>query len=1041
MTKKMTLNTAQNEAVEEIDGPLMTIAGPGTGKTQLLSARVGSILNKTDLLPENILCLTFTDAATVALRKRLIEFMGAQAHRVPIFTFHSFCQKVISDYQNEMDILSLEPISDLESIEFYNKIIDQLEFGNPLKNYKVPYRERKDLKELNRLLKQEQLTKEVIYESIKKLIDELPFKEGMTYKINRGNNKKGDLKLNEYNKVLEQFEKLKSAIQACYDYRQLSSENGRYDFDDMILWVIDFLRKNEYALLRYQEHYQYIMVDEYQDTNKAQNELMLLLASYWDSPNIMVVGDDDQSIYRFQGANVENLQDFENRFAPDLQKVVLSENYRSSQPILDAASRVINKNTVRLIADKKLESKNPDIKSSEPPLVVECPNQMYEAAFIVNEILKAKAEGVPLSEIAVIYRNHSQVDVIKDYLGLKNIPYYLKKRMDVLSIPFTANIIELLYYIGDEKIKPYSGEHRLFKILHFDFWEIAPADIAKLAFYLKEEKLKWRDALNGICDNEILKKIISNESLLKIIKLASDIEYWIGKTFNFTLQQLLEKVIAKGGILSYVMQANNKLFLLQALQTFFDYLKGETRKRPTLQLEAFLKTIKLMQENGIALEAEEIIEKSDGVNLLTAHSSKGLEFEMVFVIGCNTKLWDKTIDRLPFRIREVIVPASVNSLLEENRRLFYVACTRAKSYLTIMYNNTDLAEKDQQESVFVTEFLESGIPQKIKAQITNEQISEIQISLFGEDTDDKDFEPLDKDFLNKFTDNFVLSATHLDNYLDCPIKFYYRNLLQIPSAKTGPLSFGNAIHRALELFFKAMLNHPEKKYPNIAQLVSGFKFDLEKHADSFSPQDFARTLEYGTEKILPQLYTSFINEWEENKNREPEKNVADIVVNEVPIKGKLDQLVFHDKATVHVIDFKTGKFSSEKRKLLEPPVLNINPEDASPEELYGGNYWRQIAFYHLLINNDKLHNYKTLSGEMFFVEPDTKGNYAREKIFISDDELRFMEKLISEVYSKIKNHEFSKGCGKKDCEWCNFNTYYLGKRKYSHPQLLENNEY
>lgn len=1036
----MILNPAQNKAVEAIEGPLMTIAGPGTGKTQLLSARVGSILEKTDLLPENILCLTFTDAATVAMRKRLIKFMGADAHRVPIFTFHSFCQKVITDYQNELGIQSLEPISELETIQYYNKIIDQFELGNLLKNYKVPYYYRKDLKDLNRLLKQERFTKESLFKTIDKLIEELPENESLYYKVNRGNNKKGDLNLINYNKALEKLNKLKAATQACYDYRQQLSENGRYDFDDMIIWVIEFLKVNEYALLRYQEQYQYIMVDEYQDTNKAQNELMLLLASYWESPNLMVVGDDDQSIYRFQGANVENLHDFESRFAKDLKEVVLSENYRSSQAILDASSWVINKNTTRLIADKKLESKSDKLLSSEAPLVIECTNQLYETAFIVNKITEALNNGVPLSEMAVIYRNHAQVDYLKTYLSLKNIPYYLKKRTNILGLPFIANIIELLYYIKDEKTKPYSGEHRLFKILHYDFWEIAPADLAKLAFYLRQERLPWRDAINGLNGNESLRKIISNEAALKIIKLASDIEYWIGKAYNFTLQQLLEKVIAKGGILSFVLQVSNKLFMLQALQTFFDYLKEETRKNPTLSLEEFLKNIKLMQDNAIALEAEEVIEKSDAVNLLTAHASKGLEFEMVFVMGCNEKIWDKSKDRLPFNIREVIVAASADSLTEENRRLFYVACTRAKSWLNITYNTNELDLKDLQESLFVTEFLESGIPKKIKAEITDEQIMEIQASIFGTDTSDKDFEPIDKEFLNKFTENYVLSATHLDNYLECPIKFYYRNLLQIPSAKTGPLSFGNAIHRALELFFKTMLKHPQKLYPSLEQMVLWFKLDLQKHADSFTPEDFIRTLEYGSEKVLPQLYKTFLPEWEENKNREPEKNLVDIVVNHVPIKGKLDQLVFHDSHTVHVIDFKTGKFSSEKKKTLLPPVIGVNPEIAKFEELYGGNYWRQVAFYHLLINNDPLHNYKTLSGEMFFVEPDNKGNFVREKIFIQPHEHKFMEQLIAEVYGKIKNHEFTKGCGKKDCEWCNFNTYYLNRRIYSSDLLMENSE-
>lgn len=1036
----MILNSLQNSAVEAIDGPLMVIAGPGTGKTQLLSARVLIILEKTDLNPENILCLTFTDSATTAMRKRLINFLGAAAHRVPIFTFHSFCQKVIFDYQNEIGVTLLEPIAELESIGFYNKIIDRLELGNPLKNYKIPYYYRKDLVKLNTLLKQERITKEFLFQLIEKKTEELLLNESLYYKVNRGENKKGDLNTTKYNKEIEKMDKLKAATEACYDYRKQLLENGRYDFDDMILWVIDFLKLNKYALLRYQELYQYIMVDEYQDTNKAQNDLVLLLASYWDSPNLMVVGDDDQSIYRFQGANVENLHAFESQFAKYLQKVVLAENYRSSQAILNSSGWLINKNTTRLIPDKKLIERNENLKSTDNPIVIECTNQLYEAAWITNKIEDDYKNGVSYSEMAVIYRNHKQVDILKSYLTLKNIPYYLKKRTNVLLTPLVNNIIELLYYIGEEKNRPYNAEHRLFKILHFDFWEIPPSDLAKLAFYIKQEKIRWRDCINDLKENTILCATLSEISVHKIIKLAADIEYWIGKAFNFTLQQLLEKVISKGGILSFVMQSGNKLFMLQALQTFFDHLKDETRKNPALTVESFLLGIKLMLDNDIALEAEEIIEKNDGVNLLTAHASKGLEFETVFLMGCNDKFWDKTKDRLPFNIREVIVVSQIDSLMEENRRLFYVGCTRAKSSLNILFNSTDLNLKDLQESVFVTEFLESGIPEKIKADISDEQIMEIQVSIFGTDESDKDFEPIDSQFLNKFTDDYVLSATHLDNYLECPVKFYYRNLLQIPSAKTGPLSFGNAIHKALELFFKTMLKNSQKIYPSLEQLTAWFRFDLEKNRDSFVPEDFARNMEYGSEKVLPQLYKTFLPEWEENKNREPEKNLANIIVNAVPIRGKLDQLVFQDSRTVHVIDFKTGKYSSEKKKTLLPPVIGINPDDAKFEELYGGNYWRQVAFYHLLLNHDSLHNYHTVSGEMFFVEPDNKGNFVREKIFIKPEEFKFMEQLIADVYHKIKNHEFSKGCGEKECEWCNFNTYYLKRQSYSSDDLMTGDE-
>lgn len=1036
----MKLNHQQHIAVKAIEGPVITIAGPGTGKTQLLSGRVAQILKDTDLLPENILCLTFTDAAIIAMHQRLKEIMGVAAHRVAIYTFHSFCQKVIADYQFEMNVLSLEPISDLESVEYYHKIIDAFDANNPLKNYKLPYIDTKNLSNLNQLLKQERLSKEDLFLKIEDKIRALDNDETLRYKRKFREFNKGDLNPSLYQNALQKLEKLKAAIDACYQYREMMSKTGRYDFDDMILWVLDFLKNNEFALLKYQEQYQYIMVDEYQDTNKAQNDLILLLASYWDVPNLMVVGDDDQSIFRFQGANIENLNNFVSKYSDQLLTVTLNENYRSSQIILDAGSYVIQKNLNRLVQNKNLVARKNPSAYERTPTVVECKNILYESAYVVNKIEEALEKGIPPSEIAVIYRTHKQSETLQSYLSFKNIPFYLKKRSNIFHLAFINNLIELLEYIKDEKSKPYSGEWRLFKILHFDFWEISSFDLAKLAYTIKQKGMKWRDVLNTLQEDNALIKIIGDDSIKKLQKFTSDLEYWIVKSHNLTLQELVEKVISKGGILSHILQSVQKKLLLQALQTLFDFLKDQTRLKPELTLDAFLRNVSLMKENKIALEAEEIIEKGEGIQLLTAHASKGLEFELVIVLGCNEEFYDKTIDRLPFSIREIIVPGTTDSLLEENRRLFYVACTRAKSDLCITYNQTNLNLKNLMESVFVTEFMESGLAELTKAEISENQMLEVQVALFNKNHDEKNFELMDDVFLSQYTENFVLSSTNLDNYLECPVKFYYRNLLHIPSAKSAPLSFGNAIHFALEMFFKNMLKHPEKKYPGLQQLKTWFKFELDKHADTFIPEDFSRALEYGQLKVLPQLYNTFLPEWEQNKNREPEKNLSNIVVNEVPIKGKVDQLLFLDPHLVHVIDFKTGKINSRKKNTLKAPVIGIDPHEAKFEELYGGNYWRQIAFYHLLLNNDKLHKYQTVSGEMFFVEPDDSGRFYRETIKIHPEEFIFMENLIKEVYTKIKNHEFSEGCQKPDCEWCNFNKFYLNKKIYSSENLMSDSE-
>ncbi|MCB9252179.1 MAG: ATP-dependent helicase [Flavobacteriales bacterium] len=1031
----MILNPKQTQAVKHIDGPLMVVAGPGTGKTQLLSARILEILKNTDMLPENILCLTFTDAATTAMRNRLVSMVGSTAFRVPIYTFHSFCQKIINDFQFELGFNQLEPVSELEKIEMIHTLIDSWPNGHPLKNYKYPYGRTKEFLELIALIKQERFDKDSFIRSVDQIIADLPNREDMYYKKKSGNNKKGDLRAAFYKQELDKMEKLKAAIIVSFEYMETLVKNGRYDFNDMILSVIKLLSEHPYALLNYQEQYQYIMVDEYQDTNKAQNDLVFLLSNYWESPNLMVVGDDDQSIYRFQGADIENLVGFEKKYEKDLLKVVLEDNYRSTQQILDSAKKVIQNNKERLVEHKNLVARK-NIETKFNPVILKCYNEVYEAAQIYNLIKDSHDSGIPYREMAVIYRNHKQGETIRDYLNYKGIPLSLKKKNNVLEEPFIINICALLRYISYENRKPYSGDPLLFKILHFDFWEIPAVDIAKLAYYLRGSGMKWRNCLAELDRQTELTLILSHEAITKLRKLSADIEYWISKSFNLPSQQLLEKVISKGGILSYVMQNPSKRYLLQVMQTFFNYLKNESRKNRDYTIEQFLNSIELLNDNYLSMEAEEIIEKKDAVNLLTAHASKGLEFDLVMVVSCNLNAWDKTKDRVPFSLRSIL-SHNIDSLMEENRRLFYVALTRAKTRLYISYQTQDLSEKTLNKSQFVQEIMESGIPIEKEAEIKEDQIMEVQRSGLEANDPEKNFDLLDKEYLNQLTENYVLSATHLDTYLDCPLKFYYRNLLQIPSAKTPALSFGNAIHKSLELFFKSMLDDPDKNYPDAGQLVLWYQNDLEKNKDSFTKEDFNRYLEYGKEKVLPQLYRTFLSEWNENKNRVPEKNLSDIVVKEVPIKGKLDQLVITDKHHVHVIDYKTGKFDSKKYKTLMPPVLDPETEKTSAEEMYGGNYWRQVAFYHLLINNDPLHSYKTLSGEMFFVEPLADGSFERRKIFVSDEELVFMENLLVEVYQKIKNHEFEKGCGKENCEWCNFNSFYLKGKTYSSENLLE----
>ena len=344
------LNPQQKKAVDTIEGPVMVIAGPGTGKTQILSARIGKILLDTDTQPQNILCLTYTDAGVIAMRKRILEFIGADAYKVNIYTFHAFCNDVIQDNLGLFEKTALDPVSDLQRIDLFKQLIDSFPKNHPLKRYRGDvYYEINNLQSLFSTMKKEGWTPEFINGRIDAYVSSLRDREEYIAKRATRDFKKGDVRIDKIEEEIEKMERLRAAVNEFRNFQQLMRKNNLYDFDDMINWVIKAFEENPNLLLRYQEQFLYILVDEYQDTSGTQNRLVELLINYWDKPNVFVVGDDDQSIYRFQGANVENMLGFANSYKNDLLTVVLTSNYRSVQSILDVSKTIIDKNNDRLI--------------------------------------------------------------------------------------------------------------------------------------------------------------------------------------------------------------------------------------------------------------------------------------------------------------------------------------------------------------------------------------------------------------------------------------------------------------------------------------------------------------------------------------------------------------------------------------------------------------------------------------------------------------------------------------------------------------------
>ena len=1009
------LNDQQRIAVDTLEGPVMVIAGPGTGKTQILAARIGKILLETDALPENILCLTYTDAGVVAMRKRLQQFIGAAAYKVNIYTFHAFCNDVIQDNLSLFEKTSLDPISDLERIAYFKQLIDAFPKNHALKRYRGDvYYEVRNLTQLFSTMKREGWAPEYINERIDQYLNRIKDSDEFVYKTSRaGKWNKGEYKPAYYD-AIERMEKLRAAVNEFDNYQQLMRQNNRYDFDDMINWVIRAFEENKNLLANYQEKYQYILVDEFQDTSGTQNKIVQLLISYWDKPNVFVVGDDDQSIYRFQGANVQNMLDFAQQYSNDLKTVILTNNYRSIQPILDVSKTLINKNNERLVKQieglsKELLSSNTAINQlNHPPVITEYNTANEEMADITLQVEELIHKGVEPGRIAVIYKENKYGEELSHYFRLKAIPVFSKRNINLLEQPFIKKIVTILRYLDAEHDIPFGGDEMLFEILHYDFYKNPPIEIAKLNVEVNRKKYSGEStSLRQLLyekANTPPKDLFDAGLAASLKNFSAVYEQLIADVPNMTIQQLLDHIIRNAGVLPYIMDCDKKIVLMQFLTAFFDFVKDENRRNPNLNLNGLIYLLDLMENEGVPLPMVRISGTDKGVNLLTAHGSKGLEFEYVFLAGTNANVWEKK--RRPgggYKLPDTMFSSLADGNGEEElRRVFYVAITRAEKYLYISYARFNSDNKELESSMFIAEILEQHDFKIEQKEITQEQMFDFQQIVFSGQL--PVMPNAEEDFIDGLLSRFVMNVTALNNYLDCPLKFYYQNLLRIPSGKNEATEFGSAIHFALERLFKRMKE--TEAFPPVQTMLDDFSWYMQRHRENFTKEAYARRLEQGA-IIIPAYYNKYIADW--NKIVLVELNIRGVLVDGVPVKGKIDKLEFIGK-DVNVVDYKTGNVEYAKPKLLAP-------NDKQPN---GGDYWRQAVFYKLLLDNYDLKNWNAVSAEFDFIEPDNKNNFHKKKIVIEPADLTTVKHQLTDAWDKIQNKEFYTGCGKPECHWCNF---------------------
>jgi DNA helicase-2/ATP-dependent DNA helicase PcrA len=491
-------------------------------------------------------------------------------------------------------------------------------------------------------------------------------------------------------------------------------------------------------------------------------------------------------------------------------------------------------------------------------------------------------------------------------------------------------------------------------------------------------------------------------------KISAVLEKLISDASNSTLQQLFSNIIQNAGIIPYIIGHKNKIELLQLLTGFFNFIKEETSRNPYMQLNELMNIIEVMEKEKLPLPLLQIAGNEKGVNLLTAHGSKGLEFEYVFFAGVNASAWEKK--RKPaggYKLPDTMfASAGDNKLIEEEelRRLFYVALTRAEKYLYISYPLFKNDGKLLEPSMFIAEILQQHPLTTQNVSLSKETLFDFEILQYTATAPEIDSS--ETDFIDGILSKFVMNVTALNNYLDCPLGFYYKNLIRIPTGKSEATEFGSAIHYALEQLFKNMLTNNNKAFDPIEKVVSNFNWYIERHRENFTKEAFNRRIEQGS-IILPAYYNTYVQSW--NKVVAVERNIRGVMVGDVPLKGKLDKLEF-DGNNVNVVDYKSGDIDKALAKMK-------GPNDKEPN---GGGYWRQAVFYKILVDNYNQKNWNVVSTEFDYVEPDKNKQYRKEKIVISPADIETVKQQIQQTWQKIQDKAFYTGCGKADCQWCNF---------------------
>ena len=631
------------------------------------------------------------------------------------------------------------------------------------------------------------------------------------------------------------------------------------------------------------------------------------------------------------------------------------------------------------------------------------------------QIEQLKEAGVPLREVAVLYAQHKQADNIIELMERKGIPYNVKKPVNILELPLIQQVINILYYLDEERKTPFSAEARLFEMMHAPYYGISATDIALLSLHISGNRAKdrslgyWRMVLG----NGLLMESLNLRSAPALIRLGNNIEQWLRQQTELPLPLLVEKIVYESGMVSHLLRGKNYTWDVQVLHTFFEFVKDAYARDSRTKPAELLRMLEKMKEENIHIPLQKVIQNENGVRFYTAHGAKGNEFEYVFLVGATKNFWEAKRGamneyKLPDNLTNTADDPESTYKIEVARRLFYVALTRAKKHLYVSYAQTDNAGKSLEPSMFVDEISEVE-ERKIKMVGAEDVLTHMQWAM--EPVPKVQIELANHQWIERVLQHFTMSYTTLSKFLRCPLAFYYENILQVPYLKSDALAFGSAVHNTLERMFKVM-KEQKGVFPTKEELMVFFDNSLFRESAAFTPVQYDRRKEQGT-TMLSEYYDQYIATF--SKEVEIEFKVTRYMLDGIPVTGKIDKIEMEaDGCTV--VDYKTGDPDRSAIAMVSGP---------NEKEPLGGDYWRQMVFYKLILEHYPDRPFRVKMGMFDYIEKGRKTNeYKRLQVPVYSQDEEIVLGQLRDTYVNIMNHDFNTGCGKEDCHWCNFAKEY-----------------